>query len=535
MEAIKKTNHSKNSIKGLNKACYTICSNPIIALHVDYSSMPNSFDQLHFTNHFAKLGSAFSQKVMPEPIEQAQIVSLNPQAGLLIDLDLEQTQIQAELLSILALEQLPNDSEAVASVYSGHQFGQYNPQLGDGRALLIGQVENSHQQLWELQLKGSGRTPYSRQGDGRAVLRSSIREYLCSEAMHGLGIATTRALALATSKTPVYRETIEPAATIIRMAPSHIRFGHFEYFHHQGQTDKVKQLADFVIKHHHPDLLGQEKPYDKWLETIVISTAKLIAQWQAAGFCHGVMNTDNMSILGLTIDYGPFGFIDGFDPGHICNHSDHTGRYAYFQQINIGLWNLNALAHALSSLISTEAIKAALSLYEGVFIQEYEALMLKKLGLTQSNSQQKDKDSHLIQQLLKMLSQAKTDYHWFFLKLSEAGTQACALDALRNELLNPSDFDAWLALYQQRLQDENNAIAGIEHQRQALMLANNPRFVLRNYLAQEAIEKAEQGDFSMVNDLLDLLQNPFSPKPEFDSWAERPPASSKNIVLSCSS
>jgi len=241
----------------------------------------------------------------------------------------------------------------MATVYSGHQFGAWAGQLGDGRALLLGEVETASGPL-EIQLKGAGQTPYSRRGDGRAVLRSSIREFLCSEAMHGLGIPTTRALALVASPQSVRRETIETAAVVARVAPSFIRFGHFEHFAHSGQPrhhEVLQRLLDFVIEHHFPALAGQPQPALALLDEVVRRTAELMADWQAAGFCHGVMNTDNMSILGLTIDYGPFGFLDAFDPGHVCNHSDHGGRYAFARQPSVAFWNLHALAQALLPLI----------------------------------------------------------------------------------------------------------------------------------------------------------------------------------------
>ena len=257
--------------------------------------------------------------------------------------------------------------DPLASVYSGHQFGVWAGQLGDGRALWLGEVDTAAGPL-EIQLKGAGLTPYSRMGDGRAVLRSSIREFLCSEAMHALGMPTTRALCVTGSALPVRREEIETAAVLTRVAPSFIRFGHFEHFASQERDAELRRLADFVIEHHYPACREAANPYAALLAAVAARTATLMAQWQAVGFCHGVMNTDNMSILGLTIDYGPFGFLDAFDPGHICNHSDHEGRYAWARQPNVALWNLHALAQALLPLIGdTDAALAALEAYQGRF------------------------------------------------------------------------------------------------------------------------------------------------------------------------
>ena len=309
------------------------------------------------------------------------------------------------------------------------------------------------------------------------------------------------------------------------MAPSHIRFGHFEYFHYNKRFNGVKQLADFIIDHHFSKLSELEEPekYPLWLESIVTRTAVMIAQWQAVGFCHGVMNSDNMSILGLTIDYGPFGFIDKFKPSHICNHSDHQGRYAYFQQIPIGLWNLNALAHSLSSLIDSDAIKKALGEYEPTFLVHYKMLMRHKLGL----KTEQENDGALIQQLLQCLTNGKTDYHWFFAQLS----RRAELDSFADELLNPNDYRNWLINYEKRLSQEQFSLS----ERQTFMRKHNPKYVLRNYLAQQAIENAEQGDYAMVNELLIVLQKPYDEHTEFEHFAKRPPDWSKGLSVSCSS
>ena len=303
----------------------------------------------------------------------------------------------------------------LASVYSGHQFGVWAGQLGDGRAILLGETAGG----FEVQLKGCGRTPYSRMGDGRAVLRSSIREFLCSEAMHALGIPTTRALCVTGSDAPVYREEIETSAVVTRVSPSFIRFGHFEHFAANQRDEELRALADYVIDRYYPACRTDDRfggnAYAALLEAVSERTAALLAQWQAVGFCHGVMNTDNMSILGLTIDYGPFQFLDGFDPRHICNHSDTGGRYAYNQQPNVAYWNLFCLAQALLPLIGDQEIAvAALESYKTVFPREFEARMRAKLGL----AGRRDGDRALIEGVLKLLAQEKVDYTIFWRRLS---------------------------------------------------------------------------------------------------------------------
>jgi serine/tyrosine/threonine adenylyltransferase len=483
------------------------------------------FAHSQFTNSFARLPEDFYSLVQPARIEAAQWVSVNPAAAELIGLP-ESALNSAEFLSLMACTSLPEQSQPLASVYSGHQFGSYNPKLGDGRALLLGEITHLDKK-WELQLKGSGLTPYSRMGDGRAVLRSSIREYLASESMHGLGIPTTRALAIVTSQTPVYRESVESAATILRMAPSHIRFGHFEYFFYTGQHPLLKQLADFVITHHYPEFSGlpETEKYARWFDEITQRTARLMAQWQSVGFCHGVMNTDNMSILGLTIDYGPFAFMDDFNPQFICNHSDDGGRYAYNQQVNIGLWNLNALAHALSPLIAVDNLKDSLMRYEWHFMANFRQLMRAKLGLQTPQ----DNDDEIIGGILELLAKERRDYTFFFRQLSFHREES--LSVARDLFIDREAFDAWFASYQQRLQQENS----IDEQRQQLMKNTNPKFVLRNYLAQQAIEQSQQGNHQMVNDLLTVLQNPYAEHEQFEHFAALPPDWGKTLEISCSS
>jgi len=419
--------------------------------------------------------------------------------------------------------------QPLASVYSGHQFGVWAGQLGDGRALWLGEVDGSNGPQ-EIQLKGSGLTPYSRMGDGRAVLRSSIREFLCSEAMQALGVPTTRSLCVTGSPLHVRRESIETAAVCTRVAPSFIRFGHFEHFTHTAQDfDALRTLADFVIDSYYPQCRDASQPYVALLEAVARRTAELMAHWQSVGFCHGVMNTDNMSILGLTIDYGPFGFLDAFDPGHICNHSDHQGRYAYARQPNVAFWNLHAMAQGFMPLIDdSDAALEALEPYKVVFADSMEAKMRAKLGL----ATHQDGDAALIDGLLKRMAQDRTDFTIAFRRLSQFST-ADGHDnaAVRDLFLDREAFDAWAAQYRNRLRAENS----IDDARAVAMNAVNPKYILRNHLAQVAIHQAQQGDFSETRRLLKVLERPFDEQPEHAAYADFPPDWAQHIEVSCSS
>ncbi|MFO1347101.1 MAG: YdiU family protein [Pseudomonadales bacterium] len=475
------------------------------------------------TARFAHLGDTFSSPVRMQPLRGARWAVHSPAAAALLGIN------SAQLLADDTLQYCNGTAHTavapLAMVYSGHQFGSYNPRLGDGRAMLLGEIEHADQH-YEIQIKGAGSTPYSRQGDGRAVLRSSIREFLCSEAMHGLGISSTRCLALITSNEPVYRETVETGAMILRVSPSHIRFGSFEYFFHTQQHEALQQLADFVIAHHYPECRSATQPYAAFFNAVVQRTAKLMAHWQAVGFAHGVMNTDNMSILGETFDYGPFGFLDEYNPHFICNHSDYSGRYAFDQQPNIGLWNCNALAHALSPLIPIETLREILQGYQPAIEQHYLQLMRAKLGLqtVQAN------DSALIGQLLSLLQQFAVDYTIFFRRLCDFSTQATNA-SIRDLFIDRESFDQWATQYRSRLQQENSDDA----LRCTQMKNINPKYILRNYLAQQAIDFAKQNDFSMVQNLLQVLLAPFDEHPAFESFAAFPPEWGKHLEISCSS
>jgi serine/tyrosine/threonine adenylyltransferase len=492
--------------------------------------------ELAWDNAFGRLPGHFHARLAPTPLPEPYFVAAAPSAAATIGLDVE-TLRRPEAIEPLAGSAVLHGTDPLAAVYSGHQFGVYVPQLGDGRALLLGGVRGADGNLWELQLKGSGKTPYSRMGDGRAVLRSSIREFLCSEAMHALGIPTTRALAIMGSDLPVFRETVESAAVVTRIAPSFVRFGSFEYFFWRGEPEALRQLVDYVIDAFYPqcrDAGDGPAPYLSLLEEVARRTARLIAQWQGVGFCHGVMNSDNMSILGLTIDYGPFGFIDGFDAGHICNHSDEHGRYAYKQQPAVAYWNLYCLGQALIPLTGDiTATQAALDVYKDEYAQAIDLVMRAKLGLATVEAG----DDALIERIIEVLHANRADWTLFWRKLAKLGGEAAAGDeAVRDLFIDRSAFDAWTVDYRARLRREGSD----DGERAGRMNRVNPKYVLRNHLAEVAIRKArgddgEPRDFSEVERLLHVLAHPYDDRPEFDGYATAPPEWAGSLSLSCSS
>jgi uncharacterized protein YdiU (UPF0061 family) len=479
---------------------------------------------------FASLGARFVTPTDPTPLPAVHWVGCNDtlRADLGLPADLWQ---QTDALHLFAGNARPAAPSTYASVYSGHQFGQWAGQLGDGRALNLGAIETP-EGLQELQLKGAGPTPYSRRGDGRAVLRSSIREFLASEAMHGLGIPTTRALCVTGSPAHVYREEVETAAVVTRVAPSFVRFGHFEHFAANGQIDELRALAEHLIVTQFPTL--QEHPsdtrYTALLHEVTTRTALLMAQWQAVGFCHGVMNTDNMSMLGLTLDYGPFQFMDGFDANHICNHSDSSGRYAYARQPQVAYWNLFCLGQALMPLIDEQApALAALESYKATFSNAMDQAMRDKLGLI--DAQPGDRD--FVEELLQALQQDRVDYTVFWRRLSwavrESAINPHAFEPVRDLFVHRERFDLWCQRYLERLgQDDRQTIGNA-------MLRTNPKYILRNHLGELAIRQAKLGDFAMVQDLLLVLHAPFDEHPSYEAWAGLAPEWASSIEISCSS
>lgn len=460
------------------------------------------------------------EPVAPQPLRAPRLLHLNQ--GLLRELGLDGIG-EADWLACCGLGQPLPGMQPVAQVYAGHQFGGYSPRLGDGRALLLGEQLAPDGQRWDLHLKGAGKTPFSRFGDGRAVLRSSIREYLASEALHALGIPTTRALVLVGSDEPVYREQVESGATVLRTAPSHLRFGHFEYFAWSGQGEKIPALIDYLLRHHVPEL---ESGAELFAE-VVRRTARLIAKWQAAGFCHGVMNTDNMSLLGLTLDYGPYGFIDAYVPDFVCNHSDPGGRYALDQQPAVGYWNLQKLAQALAGQVDGDALAAALAQYEHQLMLHYSELMRARLGL----ETWEDEDPALFRQLFQLLAAHRVDYHLFLRRLGELTTQGEWHASLLALLPDRAAWQEWLETYRARLVREGSQDAG----RKVRMDAVNPKYVLRNALAQQVIDAAETGNMAPFERLFAALQRPYDEQPEYEDLATPVPQWYCGGELSCSS
>ncbi len=487
----------------------------------------NTLDKIQFENTYARLPEAFYRRVKPTPLPTPYLVSFNAKAAELIGLDSKEAA-KPEFVEYFTGNKLFCGSEPISAIYAGHQFGSFVPQLGDGRAILLGEAVNDGGGRFDIQLKGAGMTPFSRMGDGRAVLRSTIREYLCSEAMHALGIPSTRSLCITGSDATVYRETPETAAVLTRLAPSHVRFGSFELFYYRGQFEQVRELADYVIREFYPQFNEAENKYLEFLREVVSRTVRLMAQWQSVGFAHGVMNTDNMSILGLTIDYGPFGFLDEFDADFICNHSDYGGRYAFDQQPLVGLWNLYKLAQTLVPLVEVEQAEAVLGEYQAIFADCFAEQMRRKLGLQTEQTE----DAELLSYLFEIMQASRVDYSLFFRRLGDFKIESNEKNSqLQGIFIDPQSFDKWAENYRLRLTKEKS----VDAERQALMMRVNPKFVLRNHVAQAAIEQAQAGNYGEVNALLEVLQNPFEEQPGMERFNTLPPEESKRIAVSCSS
>ncbi|MBU3606719.1 YdiU family protein [Polynucleobacter sp. MWH-Creno-3A4] len=486
---------------------------------------------------FPLLGDDATHAVKPTPIPDPYWVAFSTSAAKLIDLPLGSNDLPKDSawLDLLAGNTLVTDAHSfpnpIATVYSGHQFGVWAGQLGDGRAILLGEISGQ-----ELQLKGAGKTRYSRMGDGRAVLRSSIREFLCSEAMHALGIPTSRALAVVGSDLPVRRETMETAAVCARLAPSFIRIGHFEHYASNNNIVRLQELADELIKGHYQNASDHKNPYLELFRQICVRNAKLVAQWQAVGFCHGVLNSDNISVLGLTIDYGPFGFLDQFQIDFICNHSDQAGRYAYHRQPQIMHWNMACLASAFIPLLALEhsedeaqtLLGEALSEFAVIYGQTWQALFREKLGLLTTQ----EGDTDLIERLLQAMHDSKVDFTNLFRGLSSVSVRNTTQDViLRDHFIDRQAIDQWFSDYIARL----NAESSDDTERKKRMDSVNPKYILRNYLAQKAIDKAQAKDFSEIASLLKVLENPFAEQDQYAAYALPPSPDWQSVEISCSS
>jgi len=491
-----------------------------------------TLEQLNFSNTFATLPEIFFSEHKPKALSNDFLIHFNERVADLLGLDASESK-RDDFLDIFTTKKTFTAFKPLAACYAGHQFGHFVSRLGDGRAILLGQMRTKNNQPWDLQLKGAGPTLYSRGSDGRAVLRSSIREYLCSAAMHGLKIPTTHALFLSGSEEEIYREQIEPGAMLLRVAPSHIRFGSFEYYFYSQRYDDLKRLIDNVIEQYFSHLLDKDNPYIAFLDEVIASTASMIANWQAVGFAHGVMNTDNMSVHGVTLDYGPFGFVEQYNPEYICNHTDHQGRYAFNKQPEIGLFNLSCLAQALLPVLHEdpdEAVvlaKKALQAYQPQFIETYADLMSRKLGFTTKC----DEDQKIVTALLDLLESNSVDYTIFFRQLSQQISDADKTKC-RDLFIDHASYDVWHEIYEERLNQENIFAKSRSEQ----MKQVNPKFILRNYICEIAIRKAQdENDYSEIENLMKILSDPFSEHEAFEHYAGHPPEWAHQIEVSCSS
>lgn len=514
-------------------------------------------------NYRRQVTGAIYSRVKPTAVKKPQLVAGAKEVAALLDLS-ESVFQQQEFAQIFGGNQLLSGMEPHACCYGGHQFGNWAGQLGDGRAINLGEVRNQQGEHWTLQLKGAGPTPYSRTADGLAVLRSSVREFLCSEAMFHLGVPTTRALSLITTGEWVRRDMfydgnpqLEPGAVVCRVAPSFTRFGNFEILSARGDIELLKQLADFTIRTDFAHLLINKDAaisvdtYLQWFTEICISTAQLMAHWMRVGFVHGVMNTDNMSILGLTIDYGPYGWLEGYDPDWTPNTTDAQGRrYRYGTQPRVALWNLAQLGNALYPLINAvEPLQQALEKYRIEYERCAQRDMANKLGLSQFDPAQ---DQTLTDDLLQVLQATEIDMTIFYRQLARLSpddihqyTDQQWVDIVRLAYYQTPDANAehamanWLRSYAQRLQQDYVVNGNADQQRRLRMNAVNPKYVLRNYLAQQAIDKATQGDNTEVEKLLAILRNPYDEQPEHEDYFAKRPEWARNkagcSTLSCSS
>ncbi len=467
--------------------------------------------QIPFNNRYVALGEGFFDRTRPTPVRKPELIKFNE--ALAAELGISADQAAESGAAVFSGNRLPEGAEPLAMAYAGHQFGHFVPQLGDGRALLLGEIDRPDGAGVDIHLKGSGRTCFSRNGDGRSALGPVLREYLVSEAMHKLGVPTTRALAAVTTGEAVARERLLPGGVITRVASSFVRVGTFQYFAARDDYAAVQQLADYVLEKNYPQLREHEQPYVALLEAVVERQAALIAQWMQIGFIHGVMNTDNMSIAGETIDYGPCAFMDAYDHDQVFSSIDRNGRYAYSNQPSIGLWNLTRLAEALLPLLD-ENPQAAVNVAQqvlGGYAERYEtawlAGMRAKCGLTACNDIESDADKALLEELLAVMADHRADFTLTFYHLSRLADQPSAQDdELRALFDNPAQIDAWLQKWRQRLELEAQG----DGARQARMQAVNPVYIPRNHQIEAAIRAAEdQGDFSVFHELHAVLQNPY--------------------------
>jgi uncharacterized protein YdiU (UPF0061 family) len=480
---------------------------------------------------YLQLPETLYAPTQPSSVSNPSWVAFNH--ALLSDLGLDESWSGPEGLAVLSGQTPMADSTPLAMAYAGHQFGHWVPILGDGRALMLGQHQDTNGRWWDIQLKGSGPTPFSRNGDGRSSLGPVVREYLASEAMAALGIPTTRALAAIATGESVHRQSIEPGGVLVRVAQSHIRVGTFEFLARLGDVNATQTLLDFCIRRHCPEFLGNADRALQWFEWVVSRTAELMAQWMQVGFIHGVMNTDNCSVVGETLDYGPFGFLDAFNPTQVYSSIDHAGRYAYNRQPAIATWNLARLAESLLPLIdtdvdqATEKAQATLAVFPQVFQTAFESAITRKVGL----DPMQENHCQIAMDFLDLMANNDADMTWSFRRLGSLSIAPDPKDEVVRALFDdPQAFDAWAVQWRDCLAQLNED----DERRGARMHQINPAFILRNHLAQEAVDAAvESFDFGPMNKLLQVLEKPFDDQPEVEAWAGPPAPEARVLTTFC--
>jgi uncharacterized protein YdiU (UPF0061 family) len=499
-------------------------------LMTGYAYLDGMTVQFPFQNTYAALPDGFFARVAPTPVAAPRLVKLNRPLAIRLGLDPDRLA-SPEGTEILAGKRIPDGAEPIAMAYAGHQFGHFVPQLGDGRAILLGEVIDTDGVRCDIQLKGSGPTPFSRRGDGRAALGPVLREYIVSEAMSALGIPTTRSLAAVITGENVIRETALPGAVLTRVAASHIRVGTFQYFAARSDTEGVRRLADHVIARHYPQAEQAERPYHALLEGVVARQAELVARWLLVGFIHGVMNTDNTSVSGETIDYGPCAFMDHYDPAAVFSSIDEQGRYAYANQPRIALWNLTRLAECLLPLFSDDKDKAIeqaqliLNEFPGIFTAAYQAGLRQKIGLFT----RQDGDEALVQDLLDAMAKNQADFTLTFRRLSDAADDSAA-NEVRDQFTDPATYDEWAARWRKRTGDEPQTPA----ERRAAMRAVNPAFIPRNHRIEAVIQAAVQNDdYAPFEELLTVLGKPFDDQSGFAAYADPPMPEQRVLQTFC--
>jgi uncharacterized protein YdiU (UPF0061 family) len=487
--------------------------------------------QFPFDNSYASLPERFYARVAPTSATTPKLIQVN--GDLARDMGLDPAWLaSAEGIEVISGKRLPRGSDPIAMAYAGHQFGQFVPQLGDGRAILLGEVIGRDGRRRDIQLKGSGRTPFSRGGDGKAALGPVLREYVVSEAMAALGIPTTRALAAATTGETVVRDVLLPGAVLARVASSHIRVGTFQFFAAKGDWEGVRLLADHVLARHYPEAAAAERPYRALLSAVTTAQADLVARWMTVGFIHGVMNTDNMSIAGETIDYGPCAFMDGYNPATVFSSIDRLGRYAYANQPQIALWNLTRMAETLLPLIDENEdraiadAQAVLGGFQSRFHSAYISGFRQKLGLFTEH----EEDGALVEELLRAMAQNEVDFTLLFRQLADAQAESEGEEVVLTLFPDPVAYDAWVQRWRARLRKEPEGVAA----RSVAMRAANPAFIPRNHRVEAVIRSATQeDDFEPFLELLEVLSRPFDDQPKFSHYMAPPRDEERVLATFC--